>query len=348
MSIQPVRSTGPPGILQSISNLKNTPRSVPPPSPGPADGSQKQTGETPSSGNEEQKQNSGNSNQQNKPPVIQGDSSKRSIPAGIRPTGLRPSNQQNGRGSGSGNSQSGIISRNSGDGSRPGNRSSSGSVNPGSSESGKNTRSGTSKEGSKGPGQLSEEEKEKVEKLKKRDREVRRHEQAHLAAAGPHAQGGIQYEFTTGPDGKRYAVGGSVSLDTSSEDSPEETAKKMRTVRAAALAPSDPSPSDLKVAQKAAQKLAEARRKEAKMNSKVKMEARDRNQKTWLRRIKRRKMVPNNNPRKQRAKRTRKVTVHFVPIREVENESREKRFHLSEIRRNKGTINREFPWIDSQ
>ena len=44
------------------------------------------------------------------------------------------------------------------------------------------------------------------------DREERQHEQAHLSAAGGHARGGPSYQYETGPDGKRYAVGGEVSI----------------------------------------------------------------------------------------------------------------------------------------
>ncbi|MCM8525360.1 MAG: hypothetical protein NE327_02510, partial [Lentisphaeraceae bacterium] len=48
------------------------------------------------------------------------------------------------------------------------------------------------------------------EKLKERDREVRQHENAHLAAAGPHARGGPHYTFQNGNDGNAYAIGGHV------------------------------------------------------------------------------------------------------------------------------------------
>ena len=58
--------------------------------------------------------------------------------------------------------------------------------------------------------ELTDEEKAEVDELKDRDREVRQHEQAHMAAAGPYAKGGPSYEYTRGPDGKRHAVGGEV------------------------------------------------------------------------------------------------------------------------------------------
>lgn len=100
-------------------------------------------------------------------------------------------------------------------------------------------------------------EQAEIRELQTRDREVRAHEQAHAAVGGQYA-GAPQYEFETGPDGQRYAVGGEVSIDISEESTPEETLRKMQQVRAAALAPADPSPQDLRVASEAAQKASEA------------------------------------------------------------------------------------------
>lgn len=98
-------------------------------------------------------------------------------------------------------------------------------------------------------GQLSEDQQRTVEKLKARDREVRAHEQAHLSAAGPHARGGPTFQYQKGPDNARYAVGGEVSIDVSPvSGDPEVTIRKAQVVRAAALAPSNPSPQDRQVA----------------------------------------------------------------------------------------------------
>jgi hypothetical protein len=96
--------------------------------------------------------------------------------------------------------------------------------------------------------ELTPEEKDIVEHLKQVDREVRAHEQAHLSAAGAYATGGASFQFTTGPDGSAYAVAGEVGIDASSERTPEATIQKMQVVRAAALAPADPSPQDMAVA----------------------------------------------------------------------------------------------------
>lgn len=114
-----------------------------------------------------------------------------------------------------------------------------------------NAKSNEQKESFSNPQKLTESEKDQVEKLKQRDAEVRAHEQAHLAAAGSLAMGGPNYAYQTGPDGKQYAIGGDVKIDTSPGRTPEETKRKAQQIRAAALAPSDPSGQDLKVAAKA-------------------------------------------------------------------------------------------------
>ncbi|MCZ6820198.1 MAG: putative metalloprotease CJM1_0395 family protein [Calditrichaeota bacterium] len=117
---------------------------------------------------------------------------------------------------------------------------------------------------------LTAEEQKKVKELKKRDAEVRRHEQAHKAAAGQYAKGGPKFEFETGPDGRQYAVGGEVSIDTSEvANDPEATIRKAEAIKRAALAPKDPSSQDRRVAAeasrmeaKARQELAEGKREE--------------------------------------------------------------------------------------
>ena len=94
--------------------------------------------------------------------------------------------------------------------------------------------------------------------LKARDQQVRRHEAAHMAAGGPYIRGGPTYSYRVGPDGKRYAVGGEVSIDTSPEQDPRQTIAKMRVVERAALAPADPSGQDRMVAAKAAMEIVKA------------------------------------------------------------------------------------------
>jgi hypothetical protein len=115
-------------------------------------------------------------------------------------------------------------------------------------------------------------EKKEVQELKARDREVRAHEQAHAAVGGEYA-GSPSYEFETGPDGQQYAVGGEVSIDISEASDPEETLQKMQQVRAAALAPNDPSPQDLRVAGEASRKASEARADIAEENNEERLES---------------------------------------------------------------------------
>lgn len=98
---------------------------------------------------------------------------------------------------------------------------------------------------------LSADELREVEELSARDREVRNHEAAHALVGGQYA-GSPTFEYTTGPDGKRYAVSGSVPIDVAPiRGDPEATIAKMETVKAAALAPSEPSGADRQVAARA-------------------------------------------------------------------------------------------------
>lgn len=110
-----------------------------------------------------------------------------------------------------------------------------------------------------GDKELSAEQKKQVQELKKRDIEVRAHESAHSAAGGQYIRGGASYEYQTGPDGQRYAVGGEVSIDTSPvRDDPRATIMKMQAVKRAALAPASPSGQDRAVASAAAAAQAQA------------------------------------------------------------------------------------------
>jgi hypothetical protein len=111
-----------------------------------------------------------------------------------------------------------------------------------------------------GASELTPEEKREVAELKARDMEVRAHEMAHVIAAGAHVTSGPSYEYKTGPDGKGYAVSGSVGIDTSPvAGDPEATIAKMQTIAAAAMAPASPSGQDHKVAAQARQAEARAR-----------------------------------------------------------------------------------------
>ena len=107
--------------------------------------------------------------------------------------------------------------------------------------------------------ELSTEQKQEVAKLKKRDQEVKAHEKAHASAGAGIVQGGATYQYQRGPDGKMYAVGGEVKIDTTPERDPVDTIRKMQQVKKAALAPSQPSAQDRSVAAQASQIEAEAR-----------------------------------------------------------------------------------------
>ena len=99
-----------------------------------------------------------------------------------------------------------------------------------------------------------------IAELAARDREVRAHEQAHVAAGGSLITSGPTYTYQTGPDRRRYAVGGEVGIDTSPvRGDPEATIDKARRIRAAALAPAEPSAQDRSVAARASQMESSAR-----------------------------------------------------------------------------------------
>jgi hypothetical protein len=101
-------------------------------------------------------------------------------------------------------------------------------------------------------------EQQRIAELKARDQEVKVHEQAHAAIGGQYA-GAPSYEYETGPDGQQYAVGGEVRIDVSEiPNDPRATIQKMQQVKAAALAPAEPSNADRAVAAQASRTLMEA------------------------------------------------------------------------------------------
>src|SRR4051812_11512474 len=114
-----------------------------------------------------------------------------------------------------------------------------------------------------GSAQPSAQEAQALARLRTRDQEVRLHEEAHRAAAGPYA-GAPSYQYATGPDGRRYAIGGEVSIDASPvQGNPRATAEKMRIIVRAALAPAQPSAQDRAVAAQAEAVLAIAQAEQA-------------------------------------------------------------------------------------
>jgi len=70
----------------------------------------------------------------------------------------------------------------------------------------------------------------------------------------------MSFTYQTGPDGRQYAIGGEVGIDTSPiTGDPEATMQKAMVVQRAALAPAEPSAQDQKVAQAAQQMMTQAR-----------------------------------------------------------------------------------------
>lgn len=108
------------------------------------------------------------------------------------------------------------------------------------------------------PNALSPEEEQVVSELKTRDLEVKAHEMAH-ASVGGSTTGSPSYSYEVGPDGKKYAVSGEVSVDLSRvAGDPQATIAKMQKVHAAALAPANPSAQDTRVAANATQIILQA------------------------------------------------------------------------------------------
>ncbi|MDR2562154.1 MAG: hypothetical protein LBC63_10345 [Holophagales bacterium] len=107
--------------------------------------------------------------------------------------------------------------------------------------------------------ELSPEAQKMLDSLKARDREVRAHEAAHVAAGAGVVTGGAQFTQQRGPDGNMYAIGGEVGIDASPiPNDPQGTMAKARQIASAALAPADPSPQDRSVAASARQMEAKA------------------------------------------------------------------------------------------
>ncbi|RYE54958.1 MAG: catalase [Sphingobacteriales bacterium] len=128
-----------------------------------------------------------------------------------------------------------------------------------SSDSSVQERQGSGQDKSTAQQEQEVKEQRAINELATRDREVRAHEQAHASVGGQYA-GSPTYSFERGPNGVNYAVGGEVAIDTSPvPNDPEATLRKAQVIRAAASAPSEPSPQDRRVASQAASLENEAR-----------------------------------------------------------------------------------------
>lgn len=128
-------------------------------------------------------------------------------------------------------------------------------------------KTGENQESNKAAAELTPKELLLIKELKTRDQEVRTHEMAHVAAGGSYIARGANYQYEKGPDGILYAISGDVLIDTSSiPNDPEQTIKKMDTIKKAALAPAKPSSADRNIAAKADSLRAEAVQELMKLN----------------------------------------------------------------------------------
>jgi hypothetical protein len=104
---------------------------------------------------------------------------------------------------------------------------------------------------------LDEEERRQLDRLKLTDRLVRQREETQGRLTFELWDGGPEYRYETGPDGKKYAVDGTVRV-SELNDSPEEKLRRARLVRMSALIDIPPSPEGQKDAAKAIAEEGEA------------------------------------------------------------------------------------------
>lgn len=88
-----------------------------------------------------------------------------------------------------------------------------------------------------------------LNKFKNKDSEVKTHEQTH--ASGATTTSAIHYNYQVGPDGKLYAIGGSVRFDTSIPKDPQSAKVKMDQLQSASSSVSSLSGADASIAQTA-------------------------------------------------------------------------------------------------
>lgn len=112
-------------------------------------------------------------------------------------------------------------------------------------------------------GELSDTERRIVEKLQARDRAVRARAEAQRTAAGQIYRGGPVYQYTTGPDGKQYAVDAEVQIESGAGRTPAETIERAELAARTALAAPAPTDADRRAAARAQVMAAEAQRAKA-------------------------------------------------------------------------------------
>jgi len=94
-----------------------------------------------------------------------------------------------------------------------------------------------------------EDYKRVLDKFKQKDADVKAHEQAHASKAQTTAP--ISYNYQVGPDGKLYATGGHVRLDTSIPKDEKAASFKLDQLRNAASSPNELSSADAQIARTA-------------------------------------------------------------------------------------------------
>ena len=100
--------------------------------------------------------------------------------------------------------------------------------------------------------------KQEIRELQMTEQEVIVHEQAHKSVGGS-LTGTVSYTYTQGSDDRRYIDDGEVSIQSKEGSTTEETIAILERVRAAALAPAEPSPQDLRVAASASSQIQQVR-----------------------------------------------------------------------------------------
>jgi hypothetical protein len=88
-----------------------------------------------------------------------------------------------------------------------------------------------------------------LDRFQNRDQEVKTHEQVH--ASSTTTTSAMNYNYQLGPDGKLYAMGGSVRFDTSIPQDKEAASSKLEELKKAANAPGSLSSADAQIAQTA-------------------------------------------------------------------------------------------------
>jgi hypothetical protein len=105
---------------------------------------------------------------------------------------------------------------------------------------------------------LSSRELVQLGQLRVQETQIRSRELARTTVAAAYAEP-PRFEYTEGPDGRRYITGGNAEIDTSSGTSAEQNMAKARAMRAAAMASGDAARQDQAVEAAASRLESEAR-----------------------------------------------------------------------------------------